>query len=118
MEGVAPAGAPDAAGFVDLCAEDEFWDGEMDAFEVADREVLLVRLAGRFFAYDGICPHQSVSLADGELTEEGTIVCGAHQWEFRADSGEGINPAGECLQPFPVRVEGGRVLVAVAAGAG
>ena len=112
MEGVAAAAA--AAGgvdYVDLCAEDELWDGDMDAFDVGENEVLLVRYGGRYFAYDAICPHQSTSLADGELTEDGVIICPAHVWEFRAEGGQGINPANECLKPFPVKVEVGRVLV-------
>ena len=113
MEGVAATAAAEAGGidFVDLCAEDELWDGDMDSFDVGRHEVLLVRYGGRYYAYDAICPHQSTSLADGELTEDGVIICGAHLWEFRADSGQGINPANECLKTFPVKVEDGRVFV-------
>ena len=117
MEGVAAA-TPDVAAdgleYVDLCAEDELWDGDMDAFDVGEHEVLLVRYGGRYFAYDAICPHQSTSLADGELTEDGVIICRAHLWEFRADGGQGVNPANECLKTFPVKVEGGRVFVGAA----
>lgn len=114
MEGViaaAVARSRDGIDYVDLCAEDELWDGEMDAFDVGDREVLLVRYDGRYFAYDGICPHQSFSLVEGDLTEDGVIICRVHEWQFRADSGQGVNPANECLQTFPVKVEGGRVFV-------
>ena len=113
MEGVAAAAtvAADGIDYVDLCAEDELWDGDMDAFDVGEREVLLVRYGGSYFAYDAICPHQSTSLADGELTEDGVIICQAHLWEFRAEGGQGINPANECLKRFPVKVEDGRVFV-------
>ena len=113
MEGVAAvaSAAADGIDFVDLCAEHELWDGDMDVFDVGRHEVLLVRYGGRYFAYDAICPHQSTSLADGELTEDGVIICRAHLWEFRADGGQGINPANECLKTFPVKVEDGRVYV-------
>ena len=119
MEGVAAAATAAAIDidYVDLCAEDELWDGDMDAFDVGEREVLLVRYGGRYFAYDGICPHQSTSLADAELTEDGVIICRAHLWEFRADGGQGVNPANECLQTFPVKVEDGRVFVGSEPGA-
>jgi toluene monooxygenase system ferredoxin subunit len=96
---------------VDVCGVDELWDGEMDAFDVGDHEVLVVRLGGEFHAYDGICPHQSVSLVDGELTEEGVLICKAHQWQFDATCGKGVNPANECLKRFPIEIRDGRVLV-------
>ena len=100
-----------AAEFVDVCAEDDLWDGEMESFDVGDNEVLVVKLNGHVRAYDGICPHQSVSLVEGELTEDGVIICKAHRWQFDADSGAGVNPANECLRRFPVRIEGGRIFV-------
>lgn len=97
--------------FVDVCAEDDLWDGEMESFDVGDNEVLIVKVNGQVRAYDGICPHQSVSLAEGELTEDGVIICKAHKWQFDADSGRGVNPANECLRRFPVKVEEGRIFV-------
>jgi nitrite reductase/ring-hydroxylating ferredoxin subunit len=100
-----------AFNYVDVCAEGDLWDGEMEAFDVGGYEVLLVKIHGKFHAYDGICPHQSMSLVEGELTEDGVIICKAHRWQFSAECGKGINPANACLQKFPVKVEGGRVLV-------
>ncbi|MCY4238339.1 MAG: Rieske 2Fe-2S domain-containing protein [Rhodospirillaceae bacterium] len=113
MEGVAAVSTEKTKDidYVEVCAEDELWDGEMDAFDVGDHEILLVHFGQQYFAYDGLCPHQSVALVDGELTEDGLIICGAHQWQFRADNGKGVNPANECLQAFPVKVENGRVYV-------
>jgi nitrite reductase/ring-hydroxylating ferredoxin subunit len=100
-----------AINYIDVCGEDDLWDGEMEAFDVGDYEVLLVKLNGKYHAYNGICPHQSTSLVEGELTEDGIIICKAHEWHFSAESGKGINPANACLQIFPVKVEGGRVFV-------
>ena len=100
-----------AAEFVDVCAEDDLWDGEMESFDVGDHEVLVVKVNGHLRAYDGICPHQSVRLVEGELTEDGVIICKAHRWQFDASSGGGVNPANECLRRFPVKIEGGRILV-------
>ena len=97
--------------YVDVCAEDDLWDGEMESFDVGDYEVLVVKVRGQVRAYDGICPHQSASLVEGELTDEGIIVCKAHRWQFDADSGRGVNPASACLRRFPVRVQHGRILV-------
>lgn len=103
----------DAAAFVEVCGENDLWDGEMEAFDVGRAEVLVVKFAGEWRAYDGICPHQSVSLAEGKLTEDGKIVCRAHQWQFAACSGKGVNPSNACLKRYPIKIEGGAVLVGV-----
>lgn len=96
--------------FVDVADADEFWDGEMDAFDVGDHEVLVVKLPEGFVAYNGICPHQSVSLVEGRL-EEGVLTCRAHEWQFDIRTGAGVNPKNEYLQRFPVRVHDGSVLI-------
>lgn len=100
--------------FVEVCPADELWDGEMDAFDVGEEEVLLVRLEGEYYAYQGICPHQSVSLAEGSL-EGTTLTCRAHLWQFDACSGQGINPGKERLRRYPIKVENGSVFVGVEA---
>jgi nitrite reductase/ring-hydroxylating ferredoxin subunit len=100
-----------AVKFVDVCAEDDLWDGEMESFDVGDNEILLVKVNGQIRAYDGICPHQSVRLVEGELTEDGIIICKAHRWQFDANNGRGVNPAKKCLRRFPVKVADGRIFV-------
>jgi nitrite reductase/ring-hydroxylating ferredoxin subunit len=97
--------------FVSVCDACDLWDGEMDSFDIGEYEVLLLKFNGQFRAYDGICPHQSVSLVEGDLTHDGVLICRAHQWQFNAASGLSINPANECLKRFPVKVENGVVLV-------
>ncbi len=97
-------------GFRDVADADDLWDGEMEPRELDGREILLIRLGGRYHAYGGLCPHSGTPLADGRL--DGTsLICGAHEWEFDARTGAGINPAAACLKRYEVRVDGGRVLV-------
>jgi nitrite reductase/ring-hydroxylating ferredoxin subunit len=94
---------PDEPGFVPLMETDALWDGEMEAFDVGTEEVLLVKVDGRIHAYDGVCPHQSMSLVEGEL-DDGVLTCRAHEWQFDAVSGDSINPRGNCLRRHDVRV--------------
>lgn len=103
----------DAATYVELCAADDLWAGEMEAFDVGDAEVLLVNVDGEFRAYDAICPHQSVPLVEGTL-EGGVLTCRAHQWSFDACTGRGLNPCGEQLRTYPIRIVDGKVLVSTA----
>ncbi|MFC9840798.1 isoprene monooxygenase ferredoxin [Rhodococcus sp. NPDC127530] len=96
--------------FVDLVAEDELWDDEMESFDVGDDEVLLVKVNGEVRAYDGICPHQSISLVEGEF-ENGVVTCRAHEWQFDALTGSGVNPRDTCLHKHDVRIVDGVIQV-------
>jgi nitrite reductase/ring-hydroxylating ferredoxin subunit len=95
--------APADEGYVELIEADSLWDGEMESFDVDDAEVLVVKVDGQIQAYDGICPHQSQSLVEGDL-EGGVLTCRAHEWQFDARTGEGINPRDTCLRRHDVRV--------------
>jgi nitrite reductase/ring-hydroxylating ferredoxin subunit len=90
-------------GYVELIEADALWDGEMESFDVGDAEVLVVKVDGQIRAYDGICPHQSQSLVEGDL-EGGVLTCRAHEWQFDARTGAGINPRGTCLQRHDIRL--------------
>jgi len=95
---------------VEVAGADEFWDGEMDAFDVGETEVLVVRLNGKFHAFHGICPHQSSALVDGKL-KDGVLTCSAHEWQFNAETGQGINPASECLIRHAIEIRAGAIYV-------
>ena len=90
--------------FVELLEQDSLWDGEMEAFDIGDDEVLVVKVDGRIYAFDGICPHQSVSLVEGEL-EGTTLTCRAHEWQFDVVSGQSVNPTGAQLIRHEVAVD-------------
>jgi nitrite reductase/ring-hydroxylating ferredoxin subunit len=101
-----PEPGPDAPiddGYVELIEADSLWDGEMESFDVGDAEVLVVKVDGQIQAYDGTCPHQSQSLVEGDL-EGGILTCAAHEWQFDARTGAGINPRDACLRRHDVRV--------------
>jgi nitrite reductase/ring-hydroxylating ferredoxin subunit len=97
---------------VEVCGVDELWDGEMACFRVGDAAVLLLKLDGRFHAYQGHCPHQSIALSEGEL-DGGVLTCRAHRWQFDAASGQGVNPRSAHLKRFPVRVVERKVSVEI-----
>jgi toluene monooxygenase system ferredoxin subunit len=93
----------------------DFWEGELYDTQIGADQVLLVHFPStQIKAYQGLCPHQEVLLADGDWDEQaGTLMCGGHRWEFDLMSGQGINPAGCRLYEYPVRVEDDAVLVGV-----
>ncbi|HKS99627.1 MAG TPA: Rieske 2Fe-2S domain-containing protein [Rugosimonospora sp.] len=96
--------------YVAVASVDDLWDGEMDSVEVDGEEVLLLRLAGQYHAYQGNCPHQGAALADGDL-DGATLTCRLHEWVFDARTGAGINPRVSRLTRYPVRIVAGTVQV-------
>jgi len=105
-----PDEVPDSE-YVELTQESALWDGEMEAYDIGDAEVLLVKVDGQVHAFDGICPHQSSSLVEGEL-EGSVLTCRAHEWQFDVKTGESVNPRGERLTRHDIRIgEDGTVRV-------
>jgi toluene monooxygenase system ferredoxin subunit len=39
------------------------------------------------------------------------LTCGAHEWQFDARTGRGVNPASACLHRYPVRLDGEQIFV-------
>ena len=67
--------------------------------------------AGAWYATDGLCTHEKVHLADG-LVMGDTIECPKHNGRFDYRTGEGKGaPVCVNLKTYPVRVEGGAVLI-------
>ncbi len=93
--------------WVEVATLDDLWEGEILDVEVDGQIVLLAHLpGGKIVAYQGICPHQEVNLADGEFDEDTAILtCSAHLWKFDLSTGEGVNPKGCRLYRYETRVE-------------
>lgn len=100
--------------YVDVCDEADLWEGDMQAFDVGEHEVLVVNIDGELHAYHGTCPHQSVPLVEGTL-EGKVLTCRAHLWQFDVCTGKGINPSSAALKKIPIRVVDGRIGVAMQA---
>lgn len=92
---------------------DELWEGEIGEFYVGDRPILLAHLRnGEIRAYDGLCPHASFPLADGDV-KDGVLTCAAHSWEFDLTTGAGVNPDNCRLHSHSVRREGDRIVISL-----
>ncbi|GAB2985084.1 Rieske 2Fe-2S domain-containing protein [Amycolatopsis acidiphila] len=99
----------------DVPEAEGLWEGDLIDAEVAGEQVLVVHhLDGSFAAYQGLCPHQEILLADGKWDEEkSTLTCSGHDWEFDLKDGSGINPSGCRLYRYPVEADGGVVRVGI-----
>ena len=97
--------------FRKICSVDDLWEGDMQSFDVGGEEVLLVFPTGSaVVAIQTECPHQAISLAEGEF--DGAVLrCRAHHWEFDPATGQGLNPTDCRLKRYRTKVEEGEVLV-------
>jgi toluene monooxygenase system ferredoxin subunit len=97
--------------FTRVCSLDDLWEGDMEAFEVGGKEILVVHAdGGDLYAVQGICPHQEIPLEEGTLKAK-TLTCRAHLWQFDVATGNGINPEDCRLAVFPVELRGDDVFV-------
>lgn len=102
--------------FFEVAAAGDLPAGTMKCVAIGGRRLLLANVEGRFCATDDTCTHEDASLSTGVL--KGSLVrCPLHGSRFDVCTGEVLEePAELDLRTYPVKVEDGRVLVAVAAG--
>ena len=101
--------------FVAIARAGELQEGTMRRFDVAGRRILLANVAGKLYAVDDTCTHEEASLSTGVLKGE-LVKCPLHNSRFNVRTGEALEePAEESLRTYPVREEGGRILVGVPA---
>lgn len=73
--------------------------------------VIAVRLpSGVVRVFQGSCPHQQRSLADGYVDGH-ELTCVAHMWTFDLETGAGLNGTPCGLAAYPTKVDGDDVLV-------
>jgi len=93
----------------------DLWIGEMRAFTLAGRRVLLLRLEDESVrAYENRCAHLGLPLNEGTLVGS-VLTCPAHHYQYDARTGLGINPASTALVPLHVQVVAGEIMVDMAA---
>jgi 3-phenylpropionate/trans-cinnamate dioxygenase ferredoxin subunit len=104
-----------ADGWVDACATDEIEEEDVIRFDHGGRTFAIYRTDDdRYFATDGLCTHEHVHLSGG-LVMGNIIECPKHNGRYDLTTGEAKGaPVCVNLRTYPVKVEGGRVLLHVA----
>ena len=94
------------AAWVRICDASEVPPGEVRGFRVPifTFPILIAHVDGRYLASSSICPHEDVSLLDGELHGQ-VLTCPGHGYDFDLATGRCAHDAGLRLRRFPVRVD-------------
>ncbi len=101
------------AAWIAVAALADFAASDSIAVDVAGKEIAIFLVAGGVFATANRCTHGDASLCDGFL-EGHEIECPLHQGRFDVRTGRPTcAPVTEAIRSYPVRVEAGRVLIAL-----
>ncbi|MDB5587463.1 MAG: MocE [Devosia sp.] len=102
------------ADWVEACGTDDVEEEDVIRFDHAGRVFAIYRSPDdEYFATDGLCTHEHVSLADGLVMDE-IIECPKHNGRFNYKTGEAKGaPVCVNLRTYRVKVEGGAVFVEV-----
>ena len=87
--------------------------GTLIEVERGDEPIALCNVGGDVRALDGFCPHHGGPLGQGALNGE-LITCPWHMWEFHSGTGACTLNEAVKIPTFPVRIEGGDILVDLA----
>ncbi len=100
--------------WVDVCASNEIDEEDVIRFDHEGRTFAVYRSPDdSYHATDGLCTHEKVHLADG-LVMDDIIECPKHNGRFNYKTGEAKGaPVCVNLGTYPVKVDGGRVLIQV-----
>lgn len=101
--------------FQRVCGLSELEEDTPKRVELDGTPVSLVYTGGEVFAINDICSHANVSLSEGEV-DDCHIECWLHGSRFDLRSGKPDSlPATRPVPVYPVKIEGGSVLVDVRA---
>ena len=117
---------------IDLGGVDEFEEGKPRIFSIEGREIGVIRWRGdEIYALHNRCPHMGGPLCRGvfgpkivsrgggvpgrvEIDDDVPIViCPWHKWEFEVKKGQSVWDSKYRMKIYPVKIEGGRVLLAM-----
>jgi naphthalene 1,2-dioxygenase system ferredoxin subunit len=99
--------------WIDATAVDDVPEDDVIGVVVGDRDIALYNAGGEIYATDNICTHGHARLCDGFL-EGHEIECPLHQGRFDIRTGAPMcAPVTEAIRSYPIRIEGGRVFLAL-----
>ena len=98
--------------WIRVASENDHPVGSAAELVAEDRIIALFHVDDRWFALDGVCPHQGGPLGKGML--QGCIVtCPWHGWQFDVQTGQHQTTTAAVHTKFAVKVEDGEVYVDV-----
>ncbi|MBC7875924.1 MAG: non-heme iron oxygenase ferredoxin subunit [Anaerolineales bacterium] len=97
--------------FVEIAPAADLPNGERLFIDLGDKPIVILNIAGKFFAIGDICTHDDGPLGDGVI-EGNNIVCPRHGGEFDVTTGQAVQmPAVVDIPAYPVQVRDGIIFI-------
>jgi 3-phenylpropionate/trans-cinnamate dioxygenase ferredoxin subunit len=97
--------------YIKVVSVEDLSPGEMKGAEVLGKQILLVNLAGKYYAMGDICTHMTCNLSRGSIKGD-SVVCPCHFSVYDVKTGSVLGgPAGKPEPVFRVRIEKESVMV-------
>ncbi len=99
--------------FVKVASVKDISEGRMIDVKINDKEIMIAKLDGSFYAIGNRCTHMKCLLSKG-IIEEGKVICPCHFARFDLKTGEGFWGREIPLKPVPiyeVKVQGEDILI-------
>ena len=93
-----------------VCRVDEVAENGIKQFTVEGTDIVVVHAGEEMFAFQALCPHEAVSLAEG-IHDGCVLTCLEHLWQFDLRSGAPLGDATAGLTGYPLRREADEVYV-------
>jgi len=98
--------------FVEVGKPADIPKGESKVVDVNGQMIAIFHVEGKFFALNNTCAHQGGPLGEG-LVEGKQVTCPWHGWEYNVSSGQCKNNPGQQVDSYPVKIEDGKLFVAL-----
>ncbi|HEX2014234.1 MAG TPA: non-heme iron oxygenase ferredoxin subunit [Nitrososphaera sp.] len=97
--------------FVKVADTKDVQPSQMKLVEVADENICIVNVNGKYYAIGNVCTHEGGPLADGTL-EGYEVECPWHGSKFDVRTGSVTNPPANLPVPsYVVKVDGNSILI-------
>ena len=99
--------------WIDALATDDLPTDDVVGVNVAGQDIAIYTVREAVYATHNVCTHGAARLCDGFLDGH-EIECPLHQGKFDVRTGKALSPpVTEDIRSYPVRIEDGRVYVAL-----
>lgn len=87
-------------------------EGAVTAVYPKGVNILLAKLQGMVYAFDGRCAHMGCPLFRGSISGH-VLTCPCHDWRYNLLTGEFIDSSEIKLRAYAVKAENGRLFVSL-----
>jgi nitrite reductase/ring-hydroxylating ferredoxin subunit len=98
--------------FIEAAELADIQPGSGTSVTVQGKDIALFNVEGQIYAIDDGCLHQGLSLGTSRLDGK-VVTCRAHGWRYDVTTGSTLHVPGYGVARYPVKVEDGKIFVAV-----